>query len=280
MVGQRAGRRRPLRPAAVEDRGDGLDRAVVDGRRVAGTRSQSLSGELGEAGEALGVEVARRASSKSPRPRQRVEDDDDDRLCVGPARRACGPRDADARARRARAARGTATRARIGHAKRSPAALFQPPVELCRDRRLRQPRERGLHVGLGELGVLELAGQVGVVGATGRSGRGRRGRTGSPAPRRPRLAAWASSIDRPDRVGGLGRRDDPLGAGEPHGRLEGARSGVRARLDHARLDQRRTASGRRRGSAGRRRARAAARSRGRACTSASAASCPTVSPKS
>ena len=52
------------------------------------------------------------------------------------------------------------------------------------------------------------------------------------------LAASASSNDRADRVRGLGRRDDPLGAGEPDRRLEGRRLRVRPRLDHALLDER------------------------------------------
>ena len=116
-------------------------------------------------------------------------------------------------------------------------AAVSTQAHLGRRGHVGQPRERRLHVGLGELRVLERAGQVGVVGRRGRSGRGRRGRTGSPAPRRPRLAASASSITARIACAGSGAGMIPSVRANCTRRLERLVLLVGARLDEPGLDE-------------------------------------------
>ena len=78
---------------------------------------------------------------------------------------------------------------------------------------LGQGRQRRVPVGLGELRVLEGAGQEGVVGAEIEVAVAAQAEQDHSL-----LACLARRVgfleDRADRVGGLGRRDDPLGARE------------------------------------------------------------------
>src|SRR3954464_10810216 len=103
-------------------------------------------------------------------------------------------------------------------------SVATPPVwrscSLSRNRHVGQALERRLHVRLGELRVLETPRQVGVVGGEVEVAVAAQATRDHPL--LARLLGRLRLVEHGrDRVGGLGRRDDPLGAGEAHRGIEG-----------------------------------------------------------